>query len=382
MVVRHPKQSNMRILILNWRSIKDPLEGGAERATFEHAKRWVKNHKAKVTWLSPKYDKNIDKETIEGVDFVYIGFSLTRNLFQLLFTFPTFYLLVFWTYITKFKGRVDVVIDQVHGFPYLTPLYVKEKIIVYIHEVAGEIWDIMYPFPINKLGRLLEKTIFIPYKKIIFVGTKIVAEELIKLGVPSKNINTINYGVTAPNIKKIPKKNDYLTVVFLNRLVKMKGPERAIEVFKFIVDKDKNAKLIFIGRGDKGYENTLRQLTKKLNIRKNVMFKGFVSTEDKFKILGKSHVLINTSYKEGWGLVNIEANRVGTPTIGFKVKGNTTTIKDGISGYLFDENDYEKMANKIIELKHNKQIRQTAFESSKQYDWEKVSNRFYEILEQ
>ena len=371
----------MRILILNWRSIKDPLEGGAERATFEHAKRWVKNHKAKVTWLSPKYDKNIDKETIEGVDFVYIGFSLTRNLFQLLFAFPTFYFLVFWTYITKFKERVDVIIDQVHGFPYLTPLYVKEKIIVYIHEVAGEIWDIMYPFPINKLGKLLEKITFLPYRKVTFVGAQTVSRELPSIGINKSQINIVNYGVSAPKLFKIPNKNKNLTVIFLNRLVKMKGPERAIQVFDEVCKKDKTAKLIFVGKGDEQYKNKLKETVDKLGLTENVKFLGFVSEKEKFNLLSKSHVLLNASYKEGWGLVNIEANSMGTPAISFRVKGNTESISDGVSGFIFEDKDIKKMANKIVKLKNNKKIQQSALKYSKQFDWDKVSNQFYEILE-
>jgi len=36
----------MRILIFNWRDIKNSLAGGAEALTHEHAKRWVeKGHK-------------------------------------------------------------------------------------------------------------------------------------------------------------------------------------------------------------------------------------------------------------------------------------------------------------------------------------------------
>ena len=55
-----------------------------------------------------------------------------------------------------YKNNVDVVIDQVHGLPFLTPLYVKnKKIIMYIHEVAGEIWTKMYPFPIGTIGRMV-----------------------------------------------------------------------------------------------------------------------------------------------------------------------------------------------------------------------------------
>src|SRR3989344_1247979 len=32
----------MRVLILNWRDIKNPKSGGAEIVTLEHAKYWVK----------------------------------------------------------------------------------------------------------------------------------------------------------------------------------------------------------------------------------------------------------------------------------------------------------------------------------------------------
>ena len=370
----------MRILILNWRSIKDPLHGGAELATFEFAKRWVRDYDAQVTWLSPVYDKNIGEEIIDGVYFKYIGFHLNRNLFKLFFAFPVFYFLVFWTYLTKFKGKVDVVIDQVHGIPYLTPFYVKEKIIVYIHEVAGEIWDLMYPFPINMLGKLVEKIIFIPYRKIDFVGTEIVAEDLVKIGISKNNIHTVYYGVTAPDTTKILSKNKDLTVVFLNRLVKMKGPERAIKVFKIVREKDKMAKLVFIGRGEPEYENELNKLVKNLGLSDSVIFKGFVSTEEKFKILGESHVLINASFKEGWGLVNIEANRMGTPVVTFNVKGNNVSVKEGTSGFIFEENEYEKMADKIVELKEDKKMQQSSLEYSKQFDWDKVSNNFYEIL--
>ncbi|HOM77954.1 MAG TPA: hypothetical protein PLT50_01975, partial [bacterium] len=113
----------MKILILNWRSLKDPLSGGAEIATFEHAKRWVKNYGAEVTWLSPRYKgcPQEGQEIIEGVNFKYIGFPLTRNLISLFVAFPLFYIGVCSTYMTHYRNKINVVIDQVHGIPYLTP---------------------------------------------------------------------------------------------------------------------------------------------------------------------------------------------------------------------------------------------------------------------
>ena len=369
----------MRILILNWRSLMDPLAGGAERATFENAKRWVKNHKAEVTWLSPRYsDKR--NEIIDGIRFIYVGLPLTRNLFQLIYRFPLFYFLVFWTYMTKFRGRVDVVIDEVHGLPYLTPLYVKEKIVVYIHEVAGEIWDLMYPFPINKIGRFFEKLFFLPYKKIEFIGAPMVSRELPSVGISNNKIHTVNYGVSAPLLSKIPKKNTYLTVIYLNRLVKMKGPERAIDVFLLVYKMDKNAKLFIVGSGEESYVNQLKKKVEKLGLKNNVKFYGFVDGNRKFDLLSQAHVLINASYKEGWGLVNIEANRVGTPVVSFNVKGNSDSVVDGKSGFLFESNQNEEMAKKIINIKDDHNLFVKSMKYSSQFDWDLVSNIFYEKI--
>ena len=369
----------MRILILNWRSLNDPLAGGAERATFEHAKRWVKNHKANITWLSPRYDKK-DNEIIEGIHFKYIGLPLTRKISQLIFRFPLFYFLVFWTYVTQFKGKIDVVVDEVHGIPFLTPLYVREKIIVYIHEVAGEIWDLMYPFPINKIGHFIEKLLYLPYKKIKFVASPSATRDLLNLGFNKNQITTLTYGITAPVVKAVPQKAKDLTIIFLNRLVKMKGPERAIDIFAKVHKVDKTAKLIFIGDGEPDFKDKLREKIKNSGLSKSVSFVGFVSEPEKFKILSKAHVLLNTSFKEGWGLVNIEANRMGTPVIAYKVKGNEDSVQTGVSGFVFNVGEEDKMAQKIVEIKKDEQIRKSAIKYSNTFNWEIISNNFYEKI--
>jgi len=375
----------MRILILNWRSIKDPMEGGAERATFEFAKRWVKKQNAKVTWLSPCYDSNIKNETVEGVDFKYIGLPLSRNIFWLLIVFPLFYISVIYTYLTKYKGKVDVVIDQVHGIPYLTPLYVKEKIVVYIHEVAGEIWEIMYPFPISYIGQIFEKIIFWVYKnsKTHFIcNTSTEADLTNKLHINSEVIEIINYGVSAPLTKltKLPAKEKELTIVYLNRLVKMKGIERGFIVFSKVIKKYPHAKLWVLGRGENQFIDHLKKLAEELKIDKSIKFYGFISDDEKFELLGKAHVLINPSFLEGWGLVNIEANRMGTPAVAFDVKGCRDSIKSGVNGYLSPNNDLESMAKNIIKIYEENDLREPSWDYSNNFDWDLLSDKFYKKL--
>jgi len=60
------------ILILNWRCPKNPLSGGAEKVTLEHAKAWVMNG-FEVYWLSGGYKGSKKEEFIDGVHIYRYG---------------------------------------------------------------------------------------------------------------------------------------------------------------------------------------------------------------------------------------------------------------------------------------------------------------------
>src|SRR5579859_7769723 len=140
----------MNILILNWRDPKNPHAGGAELVTHEHAKAWVKKGNT-VTWFTSLYPDAIQEEILDGVQIIRKGSSFTTYLLA-----PFYYL--------SHKKPFDVVVDEIHGIPFFTPLYVRKAKIAFIHEVAAEIWDYMYAFPINTLGKLLEPIYFTLYR--------------------------------------------------------------------------------------------------------------------------------------------------------------------------------------------------------------------------
>lgn len=369
----------MKILILNWRSIKDPLAGGAEKTTFEHCKRWVKKHNAEVIWLSSKYDQKINSEIIDGVKFEYIGSFLNRDkVLVILFSFPIFYVSIIYNYLKKYRNNIDIVIEEIHGIPYLTPLYVKEKNFVYIHEVAGEIWDKMFNFPINIIGKFIERLFLKFYKKTRFItASKSSEKDIINSGIRKKMISIVEHGISIKPVSKVMKKYQNFTLVYLNRLVRMKGPERALEIFAKFLQKFPGSKLIIIGQGDLDYTDSLKEIANKLNIKQFVDFKGFVSEAEKIEILQKSHVLINTSYKEGWGLVNLEANSQGTPAVVYNVEGCRDSVKNGVNGFV-SENDKQFLEN--LEKIKSQNLNQTSLEYSKKFNYDEKSEEFWKLL--
>src|SRR3989344_5103060 len=104
----------MRILILNWRDIKHPLAGGAEIATHEHAKEWVRRGH-EVTQFSSSIKGESAFDTIDGVKIIRRGNHYTVHI------------RAFFYYIMNLRQKIDLVVDEFHFIPFFTPLYVSKK---------------------------------------------------------------------------------------------------------------------------------------------------------------------------------------------------------------------------------------------------------------
>ena len=126
---------------------------------------------------------------------------------------------------------------------------------------------------------------------------------------------------------------------------------------------------------DRDYVEFLKKMTASLGLTKRVKFFGFVNQEDKFVLLAKSHVMVNPSIREGWGLVNIEANAVGTPVVAYNSQGLIDSIKDGLSGIICRENTPQMLAQQIHDLVTDKNrfafLAKGALAWSKNFTWEK-----------
>ena len=45
------------------------------------------------------------------------------------------YFWAFWYYMTKFRGKIDVIVDSENGTPFFTPLYAREPVIGLVHHI-------------------------------------------------------------------------------------------------------------------------------------------------------------------------------------------------------------------------------------------------------
>lgn len=361
----------MRILILSWRDIKNPTSGGAEIYTFELAKRWTKFGHS-ITWFSTSFPKAKPEEVVEEIRILRQGNSYTVHLNALLH------------YRKCLCGKFDVVIDQIHGLPFFTPLYVKEKKVALICEMAKEIWDLEFSFPLNLVGGTSEFLYPYFYRDIPFITiSKSTQADLLARGI--HNVKVIYPGLTLeiPNTS-LPKEPSP-TLINLGRITPMKQIEQSIKMFRFLVNKVPDARFWIVGRGEPTYVKKLKNLVEDLNLKHQVRFWGFIPEKKKVELLQRAWILISTSRREGWGLVVIEANACGTPAVTYNAPGLNESILHKKTGLFTNQNTPLELATLLEEVIKNPNFFQILSKNakawSKNFSWERAARQSIQFLE-
>ncbi len=346
--------TTLRVLVLNWRDIKNPAGGGAEILTHELSKGWVKSG-YEVTVFTSLFLGSKKTETIDGVKFERRGKWWNVHFFAFLYYLNT-------------RKNIDIVIDEVHWFPFFAAMYARKKTVALTCETASKLFFTIFPYPVALFFRAIEKLYLALYKNVptmtISESTK---KDLIKAGVNSKLITVLKMGVNIPkNLKKYPKEKNP-TFIYLARLNKQKGIYDCIEAFSLIKKelssrvldpgsskyprtKIQNPILWVVGSGEENIVKEVKDLVKKYGLEKSVVFFGFVSEEKKFELLTRAHILLIPSAHEGWGLTVHEASSQKTPSIVYNVPGLRNTVKNNLTGIILNENTPEKLAKEATQL--------------------------------
>ena len=376
----------MRILVFSWRDLKHPMAGGAEQVMHEHSIGWT-NAGHEVTLFSSHFKGAPRKETLDGVRIIRRGYQILGV-----------HIAGFFWYLFGKHPQFDLVVDQFHGIPFFTPFYVRVSKLAVLQEVAKEVWLMNHlPKPFNWIvgwiGYLGEPLIFLFYKKVAFmVGSDSAKEDLVDFGIPRKNITVVPHGVKFKKPKPLPAKEKEKTVIFLGALARDKGVEDAIHMFSILNRKDdpsaspgQGFQFWVVGKASRSYMEYLQKMSSDLGLRNKVKFWGFVSQKKKFELLARAYVMINPSVREGWGLVNIEANTMGTPVVAYKSPGLVDSVKDGQSGVLCKKNTPEELAKNVFELLNNEQkyqkLQKGTVSWSKNFSWGRSRKQSLSLIE-
>ncbi|MBI5022145.1 MAG: glycosyltransferase family 4 protein [Ignavibacteriales bacterium] len=365
----------MKILIFNWQDIKNPLGGGAEVHLHQIFSRVAKmGHE--VTLYCSSFEGAPSMETIDGIKIIREG---GRNLFNLY---------VPWRYFTRFrKERFDLVIDDMNKIPFFTPLYVREPLFFIIHHLFDKSIFRETSFPVALYVYLMEKlgVAVAKWKKIpLMVVSESTKQEMLRHGYRRDDI-TFAFNCVDHKVHYLPsvvRKSKNL-IGYFGRLKKYKSVDHLLQAFVRIKRELPDASLVIVGDGD--YRLQLESLANALGISSSVRFTGYVSEEEKVRLLQEMLFMVNTSAKEGWGLTVIEANACGTPVVGSNVPGLRDAIKNDETGLLYEYGNIEELSYKMLSLLKDEMLRKKLTEGaiawSKTFDWDVVAQQTIEIMQ-
>ena len=359
------------MLFLSWRDIQAPKRGGAEVFTHEMLAR-RDTTLTKVIHFSPMFENGKEKEVIDGVLYMRKGNIYTVILHSMI-------------YYCKHRNKIDFVVDQCNTHRFFTPFWVKrEKRILFIHQMTREIWMRQLKKPFSVIGMALESIMTKLYKhnKALTVSNS-TKQDLIDLGFKDEDIIILPEGIDFKPWERedwYPSKVNNFT--YVGRYSSYKGIDDTVEAFCRFEKTHDDARLGIIGKKNDVYiKDVLEPIIKKYNVdHDKIIYHGFVSEEEKLELMSRSHCLIFPSEREGWGLTVTEGAAVGTPSIVYDSPGLRDAVKMGQAGFMTKENSVEAilelMEKSVTDLDYYKQIQTTAYEFSKELNWDKTAQAF------
>lgn len=145
------------------------------------------------------------------------------------------------------------------------------------------------------------------------------------------------------------------SILFLGRLVTVKGCDLLIKAIPLIKKKIPDIHIYIAGDGNQ--LSALEGMVSELNISDNVSFLGHISGEKKISVLKSADVCVFPSRYESFSIVALEAMACGKPVVASNVGGVPYLVTDGQTGYLFDSENIQQLAEKTIILLRDEALR-------------------------
>jgi len=166
------------------------------------------------------------------------------------------------------------------------------------------------------------------------------------------------------------------------RLSDVKGQDILVDAMSEVVKKVSNAKLILFGEGK--LERMLRDKVEVLGIGDSVIFDLTINRPA--ECMSVLDIFVAPSRMEGLGLSIMEAQACGLPVIGSRVGGIPQIIEDNVTGVLVEPQDPKELADAIVKLLNDAELRKTLGANARiyaqdNYSSDEMINKTIEVYE-
>jgi len=261
-------------------------------------------------------------------------------------------------------------IVHLHGYPSLLNIiayyFIKKYKKPYILQAHGSLFTNNNSF-LKKMFNIIIGNKLLNNANIVIALSSIEYEEyMLKNVKPSKieilpngiNINKINHPQKGAFKNKLHIPDNYKILLYLGRVIELKGIDLLIESFSILNKKYDKIKLVIVGPNNE-YSKKLELLAIKLNIKENVIFTGPLYNTQKDEAYNDSYVFVLPSRYDTFPMTLLEAMEYSLPliiseycqaannfkSVGIISKNDPSSLSKSIEILLIDEVKYNEYKN-------------------------------------
>ena len=165
---------------------------------------------------------------------------------------------------------------------------------------------------------------------------------------------------------------DRLVVTQVSWLIPEKGVDDFLAAVRQVMAAEPRAH--FVLAGDGAHREALERTARETGIAPRVAFTGPVTDPLAEGLFAASDVVCQLSrWEEVFGYVNAEAMACGKPVLGTRVGGIPEIIQDGVTGFVVERRDVNAMADRILKLLRDPELRRRMGEAGREVCREKFN---------
>jgi glycosyltransferase involved in cell wall biosynthesis len=257
-----------------------------------------------------------------------------------------------------------------------------------MHQLCRENWFYQLPKMLAWIGYVF----FEPFYLWLFKNKQVITvsesskQSLLQWGFKKDSIHIISEGIKTKPINKLSfkKKFSKFTLLSFGDIRPMKQTHHQIKAFEIAKKSIPQLQMILVGKLGGSYGVKILDTIDRSEYRKDIFYYGFVDEQKKANLMKRSHLILQTATREGWGLTITEANSKGTPAVVYNTDGLRDSVKHNTTGLICKKNTPSQLAANIIKIycdkKMYKQMAINAWNFSKEITFENSAEDFKRTL--
>jgi phosphatidylinositol alpha-mannosyltransferase len=190
-------------------------------------------------------------------------------------------------------------------------------------------------------------------------------------------VDVVRFSPTNPPISFL-REEGYHNILFVGRFDPRKGLRYLLQAMPHIIRKNHRVRLIVVGGGPlkKWYEQFIKE-----EVRDKVHFVGVVPPDILPRYYTTADVFVAPATEgESFGIILLEAMASGIPIVASRIPGYSHVFEDGEEGFFCNPADPLDIADKVLILLENRELRMKMGKSGRakvmaKYAWQKVAHQ-------